>query len=110
MIKYSTKISAYWKQVVILLGVPKDKVFTINLNYQRIEEKCLELFNIWLNRTVYACWYHFIQALFAVGLNGIAEEAKTHLKPHESINITSSNLDISEKLNADDLSVKEVSK
>ena len=101
LIKYSTKISAYWKQVAILLGVPKDKVFTINLNYQRIEEKCLELFNAWLNRTVYACWCHFIQALFAVGLNDVAEEVKTHLKPRKSINITSSNLDIGEKLNAD---------
>ena len=105
LIKYSTKISFNWKQFATQLGVPRDKVLTIDLDYQHVEEKCFHLFNTWLNKTVHPCWCHFIQALCDVGLNGVAKEAKTHLKPRKNINITSSNLDISGKLimNADNL-------
>ena len=76
LIKYSTKISVYWKEVAIQLGVPKDKVSTIDLDHQRVEQKCPELFNTWLNKTVHSCWCHFIQALCDVGLNGVAKEEK----------------------------------
>ena len=71
----------HWQEIAIQLGLPEDKVFTINLDHQRTEKKCLALFNMWLSKTVNPCWCHFIQALFTIGLNNIAEEAKAHLKP-----------------------------
>ena len=87
LIKYSTKISLFWQQVAIQLGLSKDRVFTIGLDHQRTEQKCLEVFNTWLNKTIHPCWCHFIQALCDVGLNGVAEEAKTHLKLHNTFEI-----------------------
>ena len=98
LMKFLTKISLHWQEIGFQLGIPEGKVSTINLDYQRTEEKCLELFKEWLRRTRRPCWCNFIQALFAVGLNGIAEEAKTHLKLCKSVSVASSNLDISDKL------------
>ena len=47
------------------------------------------MFNTWLNRTVHPCWCHFVQALYVVGLCGIAEEAKMHLRFCKSVSAPS---------------------
>ena len=77
---YSTKISHDWQHIALLLRIPQHEVSTIDLNNPRIKQKCSDLFGYWLNRTPYACWCHFIQALYDVKLREIAEEAKAHLK------------------------------
>ena len=93
LIKYSTKISSHWREIALQLKLSAPRVSTINLNHQYIEDKCYAMFNTWLNKTISPCWCHFIQALYHVGLDGVAEEAIKHLKGYENINITSSNVD-----------------
>ena len=88
LIKYSTKISFYWEQMALQLGIPKHEVSTIDLNHNYIEKKCLSMFSTWLSKTAHPCWCHFVQALYAVGLCGVAEEAKVHLK-RDSISVPS---------------------
>ena len=83
LMKYSTEIAHYWQHIALLLGIPKGRVSTIDLNNKRIEQKCFDLFDTWLGRTPHACWCDFIQALFNVGPSGVVEEAKAHLKSSE---------------------------
>lgn len=83
--KYSTKISSCWQEIALQLNIPDYIVSTIDLNHQYTERKCYAMFEKWLTITEYPCWCHFIKALYFVRLNGVAEEAKTHLKPYENV-------------------------
>ena len=74
LIRYSDRVLYYWEEIAILLGIEK-KIAVINRNNQQGEKKCLAMFNHWLESTASPCWCHFIQALYDVGLNGVAEEA-----------------------------------
>ena len=43
------------------------------------------------------CWCHFIQALYAVSLNSVAEEAKAHLKlSHDITSSSGTSADVTE--------------
>ena len=77
--KYNTNISTHWKEIAFNLGISKDIVSTIDANYHSVEDKCLDMFNTWLDTTVQACWCHLIQALCScdVMLQRIADEVKT---------------------------------
>ena len=82
IMEYSEIITHCWKIIAFKLGVSKCKIQTIDINYHwSVEQKCIELFNTWLNKTD-CCWCHFIKALNAVGLCQVADEAKAHLKSH----------------------------
>ena len=82
LVKYKTNISARWKEIALNLGIPEDKVSTINTDNPNVADKCYDMFKMWLDTTVSACWCHLIQALCArdVSLHKVAEEVKLHLK------------------------------
>ena len=82
--KYSEKIAVYWKEIAVSLNIPIQKISIIDNNHSFVKEKCYEMFNTWLQSTTTPCWCHFIQALYAVGLYSVAEEAKIHLEFIES--------------------------
>ena len=81
LMKYSEKIACHWLH--LLLGIPKGEVSTIDITYKSIREKCFYPFTTWLDRILDPCWCKFIRALDDVGLSGVAEEAKAHLKSSE---------------------------
>ena len=107
--KYSTKISLHWEQIALKLNIPPDYISTINLDYPYTEKKCLAMFNKWLNITIDPCWCHFILALYHVGLDCIAEEAKQHLSTStfKNVSLASSNEDES-NLNDDPIDFHEL--
>ena len=82
--KYSTEISHNWQHIALLLGIPKGTVSTIDLNNKRIEQNVLIFLTPGLSlRTPHPCWCDFIKVLYNIGLSGVAEEAKAHLKSSE---------------------------
>ena len=86
LIVYSRKISCYWKDIAVQLKIPSSVVSTIDDDHPHIESKCCEMFTYWLQNTKPPlCWCHFIQALYSVGLDDIAEEAKKHLKVNKPL-------------------------
>ena len=96
--KFSESISIYWEEIAIMLGVSKDKVSTIDIDYPYSQKKCFKMFNTWLDTTVHPCWCDFIKALCAVGLERCADDAKAHLIISESVseNKSVASLDINE--------------
>ena len=80
MSKYKTNISKRWK-VALNLGIPKDKVSTIDYNNLDVEDNCYHMFDTWLDTTTSACWCQLIKALCArdVGLQRVANEMKEHI-------------------------------
>ena len=78
LIRYSKKISGYWKEIAVLLGI-EDKIAAIDIDNQHTEKKCFDMFTTWLERTINPCWCHFIQALYDVRLDNIAEDAAPHI-------------------------------
>ena len=54
--KYKTNISKCWKEVALNLGIPKDKVSTIDYNNLDVEDKCYHMFDTWLDTTISTCW------------------------------------------------------
>ena len=101
--KYSTKISLQWEQIALKLNISADYISTINLDHQYTEKKCLAMFNKWLNITIDPCWCHFILALYHVGLDGIAEEAKQHINISTYKNVSFTPSDVDESNLNDDL-------
>ena len=84
---FSTKISTCWKDVALQLKIPKHKVDTIEINHpNRVEDMCREMLGTWLQTQVSPCWCNFAGALSTVGLNDVAEEAKTYLRNSYSDN------------------------
>ena len=76
LITYFTKISSDWKEISIQLGIPKSDVFSIDIKYPSVADKCYEMFIYWLRSTDRPiCWCQFIQALYEVGLNQVAQDA-----------------------------------
>ena len=80
LIKYSGKILTHWKLIAVSLNICDHKIAVIDLDHPYVKEKCYAMLHTWLQSTVNPCWCHFIQALYAVGLTSVAEEAKTHLQ------------------------------
>ena len=102
LMPFSEKIIQQWKEIAIQLGISHNEVDIIDLNHQRsMQDKCYDLFITWLKLIKSPCWCHFIQALYAVKLNNVVEEAKKHLKLCSSAsvaplgNITVASSDIS---------------
>ena len=102
LIKYSEKIADYWEDIAASLDIPDYKVLAINCDHLQVRKKSNEMFRLWLElqRTT-PCWCKFIEALYAVGLNRVAEEAKTHLKhkivcetSSDVVNVVEANMDI----------------
>jgi len=85
LVTYSTKISDHWKEIALQLNIPSHDVTLIDINFPHNEKgKCYRMFETWLSRNPSAslCWCHFVQALYDVRLNAVAEEAKKHLEIH----------------------------
>ena len=75
--KYSKQIVHNWQEIAIQMDIHKEKIDTIDADH--FQDKCLAMFIAWLEGTTSPCWCKFIQALYAVGLDSVAEEAKMHL-------------------------------
>ena len=81
LLKFSDRISSHWKKIAIQLNIAQYKVNAIDMNNpNRIEDKCRDMLNHWLESQISPCWCHFVEALSIAGLNDVAEEAKSHLK------------------------------
>ena len=80
LIMYSHNIAVYWKEIALHLGITEDRIVIIDIDYGRVEGKCYEMFNTWLDISVNPCWCQFIQALHDVKLFRVAEKAKRHLQ------------------------------
>ena len=81
VVKYSKGISAHWKQIALQLAIHQHDISTIDINNPLVEDKCYDMFKTWLEqRKTSLCWCHFIQALYDVKLERIAEDAKKHLE------------------------------
>ena len=81
LVRFSDNISTCWKKVALHLNILKHKVDTIEMNHpNRVEDKCHEMLGFWLQTQISPCWCHFAEALSTVGLNDVAEEAKTYLR------------------------------
>ena len=77
---YSANISWHWEEIALKLNIPQPDIDTINIDYaQQVKKKCNAMFSKWLDKTVEAYWCKFIQALYHVGLDSVAEEAKQHI-------------------------------
>ena len=87
LIKYSKKIEHHWQEIAIQMDIHKEKVDIIDIDHPYIQDKCRVMFMAWLDRTTFPCWCKFTQALYAVGLESVAEEAKMHLTFLESTDI-----------------------
>ena len=85
--KYSAKISSHWQEIALKLNIPEPNISTIDIDHQYAKKKCFAMFSTWLNITIHPCWCHFILALYHVGLDGIAEEAKQHISTSTYKNI-----------------------
>ena len=78
---YSKKIALNWTRIATQLGIQDYNIDIIDKNHPNdIQGKCDDMFKIWLQTTTSACWCQFIQALYTVGLNKVANEATMHLK------------------------------
>ena len=81
LLKYSDKIARHWQEIAVHLNIPSEKILIIDVDHPYVKDKCFSMFKVWLQlQSTPLCWCHFIQALYAVGLNIIANEAKSHLK------------------------------
>lgn len=92
LMDYREKISVHWKAIAVKLGI-EDKVNLIDMNNNYTENKCIAMFDTWLQKRVNACWCHFIEALYSVGLDRVTEEAKTHLRLPKTATVPSLNMD-----------------
>ena len=84
LVTYSNNVGAYWKDIALQLSITEQRIVIIDHNYQCVEKKCFEMFKIWLQISVNPCWCQFIQALYVVRLDNVAEKAKRHLTLTES--------------------------
>ena len=81
LVKYSKEISTHWRQIALQLAIPRHDISIIDINNSLVEDKCYDMFKTWLERSkTPLCWCHFIQALYDVKLERIAEDAKKHLE------------------------------
>ena len=93
LIKYSPKISTCWREIALHLEISEDTLSVIVANNpNNVNKACYEMFNTWLQSSVSPCWCHFAQALYTIGLHGIAEDIITvHLKQYsDSMNVAAS--------------------
>ena len=73
----------------LALDVSVYKTDAIDTNHPNdIESKCDDMLKVWLQSTTSACWCKFIQALYTVGLNEVANEARAHLQSSHDDNAT----------------------
>ena len=102
---FSTKISTCWKDIALQLKIPKHKVDAIEINHpNRVENMCHEMLGFWLQTQISPCWCNFAGALSTVGLNDVAEEAKTYLQTSYSDTISTN---VTAALNACESSLKD---
>ena len=87
LVKYSQKIEHCWQEIAFQMDIHKQEIDRIDPHHLCIQDKCCVMFTAWLKRTTSPCWCKFVQALYAVGLESIAEEAKMHLTLVESADI-----------------------
>ena len=87
LIKYSKNVTHHWKEIAIQMDIHKEKVDKIDLDYLDIQDKYHAMFSAWLEKKTLPCWCKFIQALYTVGLESVAEEAKRHLILLESTDV-----------------------
>ena len=77
---YSAKISHHWEEIALKLNIPQPDINTIDIDHQhKVQKKCNAMFSKWLDKTIKPCWCNFIRALYDVGLDSVAEEAKQHI-------------------------------
>ena len=89
LMKYSKIISSQWKRIALQLDVSVYKTDAIDKNHpNNIESKCDNMLQTWLQTTTSACWCQFIQALYTVGLNEVANEVRVHLQSSHDDNTT----------------------
>ena len=87
LVKYSQKIEHCWQEIAFQMYIHKQEIDRIDPHHLCIQDTCCVMFTAWLKRTTSPCWCKFVQALYAVGLESIAEEAKMHLTLVESADI-----------------------
>ena len=80
LLKFSSKISMYWKKIAYILGILLDRIDRIERNGQTSAGKVCNMFSVWLFTQKSPCWCHFISVLYEVGLNEVAEQAKLCLE------------------------------
>ena len=80
LLKFSSKISMYWKKIACILGISLDRIDRVEHNCQTSADKVCDMFSVWLHTRKSPCWCHFISALYEVGLNEVAEQAKLCLE------------------------------
>lgn len=90
LVRYSKQISGEWKEIALQLGIPKHEISTIDHEKQCLQDKCFEMLQTWLERTVSPCWCHFVQALIDHRLYEVAKNAQMHfITSHDSATVTS---------------------
>ena len=99
LMEYSKIIVNYWKKIAAVLGI-QDDIDAIDYNNCHVEDKCYDMFKIWLRSTINPCWCHFIQALHNVGLYPAAEDAITNIvrMPETETMIQSPGINVQEEL------------
>ena len=63
MCRYSEAVSSCWKELALELNFPYETIDRIDNERARIKDKCYDMFNTWLQRSLDACWCHIVNAL-----------------------------------------------
>ena len=68
------------EKIACILGISLDRIDKIERNCPTSAGKVCNMFSVWLFTQKSPCWCHFISALYEVGLNEVAEQAKLYLE------------------------------
>ena len=74
LVHYSDKIVTCWKQLALQLSLSPEVVDIIDLDYNKVKDKCYGMFKSWLMRTCDPCWCQVASAFKMVKLNEAAGE------------------------------------
>ena len=79
LVHYSDKIVKCWKQLALQLSLSPEVVDTIDVNNEDVNNKCYEMFSIWLRQTCDPCWCQVANAFKMVKLYEAAREIENKL-------------------------------
>ena len=61
--RYSDAVSPFWKQLALELDFSYDTINKIDHDRAHITDKCYDMFNMWLERSLDTCWCHIVNAI-----------------------------------------------
>ena len=70
--RYSERLLDCWRELALELGLPFETIKTLDIDCTRIQDKCRQMFDMWLERSSDPCWHEIVEALRMIRMSRLA--------------------------------------